>query len=228
MLTALPSQNTAGVQLSLIPCCLAQLSGYFDGAADQWLQIHDTAAVQAGVVPVLSLPLQASNGFSYNFQDALLTLTTGLFVGVSSTEGTWTASASTAQLNVVLEDEVTPIVGVQTIGSSSVPVNHLTVFSDPGGSHALLTLYVQNNTSAIVYIVIGTIVVATPQGKVLTVAANSTTTFNFGPSGLQQCNVYNNITSSGCYIRAYTNANLPFAQWVASQSTDTALLATFL
>lgn len=107
----------ANVQVSQLPIICKQIEGYFQGGANAYLQVHDSCIAPAtGAVPKWQMPLNATAQFQQTMQVDELVLSEGLFVGVSSTDGTWTASASTMNVTVWTND---PVVATNVVGDKT-------------------------------------------------------------------------------------------------------------
>jgi hypothetical protein len=130
------SFGVANVQVSQLPIICKQIEGYFNGATGAYLQVHDSCtAPGTGVVPIWQMPLNATAQFQQTMQVDELVLREGLFVGVSSTDGTWTASASTMNVVVWTND---PVVAVNLVGNKTTVYtpNILQVWSQYNGAVA--------------------------------------------------------------------------------------------
>lgn len=143
--------NVLNQQVSQLPIQVDQVEGYFKGAANQWLQLHDSCVTPAtGAVPIWEVLLSATAQFFENLQVAHLNLTEGVFIGVSTTEGTWTAAtgANTMDITVWTDTNViaTNIVGDKTTQQSSLQV--WTEATGAGGQKKLYRLIVQNQNAS--------------------------------------------------------------------------------
>ena len=126
--TITPAYNVTAVLATQFPCNLINLQGYFRGAADKWLQIHDTGAVPADTtVPLKSFQLPALLAFSWKFDPSDLEIETGLYVCISDTEATKTLSASTADIFIDIDEFE---VESKELGLTSVDVGDLTTGVD--------------------------------------------------------------------------------------------------
>lgn len=137
---------------STLACTLFRVQGYFKGTADAWLQIHDTNEKPAtGAVPVKVYALPYNAPFEWLFDPASLNLTVGCFVGVSSTEGTYTEleySANTVYCDI--EVDFGPVnsrpVGFSVAGDGTAIREDLTVWTD-AVANALKRLYAVSYTN---------------------------------------------------------------------------------
>jgi hypothetical protein len=134
------SYNVSSVQVSALPIQVSQIEGYFKGAGNAcWLQVFDSCvAPAAGAVPDYQLLLNTTAQFQETLQVARLTLTEGLFVGISTTEGTWTASTDT--MDIVVWTDVTPL-STTAVGDKTTSVTSLQVWSEATGAASAKRLY---------------------------------------------------------------------------------------
>ncbi len=124
----------SNVQVSQLPIQCSQIEGYYKGAALGWLQVHDSCiAPGAGAVPLWEMPVNPSAQFQETLQVARLNLTEGLFVGVSSTEGTWTASAST--MDVTVWTDMIPL-STNAVGDKTSQVTQRTIWASGASAAA--------------------------------------------------------------------------------------------
>jgi hypothetical protein len=129
----------SSVQVSQLPIGCDQIEGIYNGAAAAWLQVHDACiAPQTGDVPLYELPLSAATQFQETLQVARLELTEGLFVGVSSTEGTYTASASV--MDITVWTDIKPL-ATNAVGDKTSNVSSLQVWSEATGTTSGKKLY---------------------------------------------------------------------------------------
>lgn len=136
----------ASLVVTKLPCVLLNMQGYWGGAADAWLQIHDsalTAAQLAGATPLKSYVMPAQSPFSWAFGEAGLLLANGCVIAISTTERTLTLAAASADIEV----EYGPYPA-----STGVEPTAITAVTDetsghiwPSGSHALMSAQVTNN-----------------------------------------------------------------------------------
>lgn len=152
----------SNVQVSQLPIQCSQIEGYYKGAALGWLQVHDSCiAPGAGAVPLWEMPVNPSAQFQETLQVARLNLTEGLFVGVSSTEGTWTASASTMDVTVwtdmiplstnAVGDRITSVytqqIWSQATGAASNKKLYQLIVTEQGGVNSFICIYAEDNPS---------------------------------------------------------------------------------
>lgn len=136
-----PAYGVTNAVLSTHECCLSRIQGYFRGAVDSWLQIHDAKALPAnGVVPLKSYQLPNAAPFSWAFDPAELPLANGLVVAISTTEGTLTISAELADF---LADvwQLPQVSGTSVAGDYTTAVSSLSVWSNATGSAAVKRLF---------------------------------------------------------------------------------------
>ncbi len=85
---------------SRLPCEIYAVRGYFRGAVDSWLQIHDASQLPAnGAVPKFTIPLYATAYFAWDWPRGL-ELANGCIVAVSTAEATLTISTEVADIHV--------------------------------------------------------------------------------------------------------------------------------
>lgn len=118
------------------------IEGYCNGVANTqyFIQLHGVAAPTTGVtVPLRSLQVLGQDGYTFNKTDIGLTtqnLTNpptqpGLWVFLSSTDGVFTTSGITADINVDVEEWELEFQGTTTVGDTVTGVNYLDVVADP-------------------------------------------------------------------------------------------------
>jgi hypothetical protein len=113
--------GVANVQVSQLPIICKQIEGYFKGGANAYLQVFDSCTAPGmGAVPIWQMPLNATAQFQQTMQVDELVLSEGLFVGISSTDGTWTASASTMNVTVWTND---PVIATNIVGDKTTVYN---------------------------------------------------------------------------------------------------------
>lgn len=73
---------------------LYRLICYNDSASAQYIQLHNEAAVPVGVSPLIQFTLAAKAIQSLSFEQIGIEFNAGIFVGNSSTAGTYTAGSA--------------------------------------------------------------------------------------------------------------------------------------
>lgn len=117
-----------------------RIQGYFNGAADRWLQLHDAKVLPAnGAVPLRVWPLYATAPFDQNFQNDGVTFANGCVFAVSSTQATLTASADTMDVYVNGE-QAQDVSDVSIAGDYSTDDEVLQVWADSAGPKKLVRL----------------------------------------------------------------------------------------
>lgn len=92
---------TAATTASLVACTITKIQGMKLAAGDLFLQLHDTKATPAAAaVPVREWPIYGSAPFGEAFIEQPVALLNGATFVVSSTAGTYTASAATVNITV--------------------------------------------------------------------------------------------------------------------------------
>jgi hypothetical protein len=137
--------NTAAVNITApdgrgpIPCALVDLDGTYSGAGGEWLQMFDLAATPgAGAVPLKSLQLMAAGPVPLPslFQElGPITFTLGCWIGISSTQRTYTASASAFDVFGEISEWEMPRVSpmgtaISTAGDLSTAINTLQLWAE--------------------------------------------------------------------------------------------------
>ncbi len=132
--------NVAGQQVSKLPVAIAQIEGYFKGAtADAWLQVHDSCTTPAaGAVPIWQMPISQTSQFFENLQVAAMPITEGIYIGISTTDGTFTASADTMDLTVWTSKTVP---AATVVGDKTTALNTLQVWAEAANAAGTKLLY---------------------------------------------------------------------------------------
>lgn len=131
-------------------CALVNLDGYV--AAAGWLQFHDKAsAPSANAVPLKSINIAAAGPMpSWLPSLGVLSFVNGLCLAMSSTEGTYTAVATSFDAEGEIEEFEQPVSGLST---ATIPADaQLAVWSEAGGPKALYDLSVTNGEGAAVWV----------------------------------------------------------------------------
>ena len=133
------SYNVASVQISALPIKVTQIEGYFRGGTAAWLQVFDSCITPAAnAIPIYQLPLNSTSQFAETLQISHIAFYEGVFVGVSSTEGTYTASASTMDITVFTD--IQPL-STNVVGDKSTTVTTLSVWTEATGAASTKKLY---------------------------------------------------------------------------------------
>lgn len=133
--------NVSNAQIAQHSVLILKVEGYFRASTSiSWLQVHDTnAAPAAGAVPLKEWPVYATTEFYKEFKRGDLTCNLGCFVGLSTTEGSYTASSDTMDVSVELRFPELPA-AVSYAGSLTAPVTSLQVWSEATGAVARRSL----------------------------------------------------------------------------------------
>lgn len=136
-------------QVASHPVDAWKIEGTFVGNTASWIQVHDTQLAPAGgSVPLKSVYVAVGSTtpqpFKLDFIGSELTLKNGLFVGVSSTEGTYTAAALNMDLEVELKLPERPAIN-NVFGDLTTAVNYLQVWSEANGARFLCKVDVTSN-----------------------------------------------------------------------------------
>lgn len=117
------SYNVSAVRVSHLPIGVSQIEGYHRGASNVWLQVFDTITdPQAGDIPIYQLPLTATSQFFEDWQTKTYNFSKGVYVAISSTEGTYTASANTMDIVVFTASQPITTSVVSSAGDASLDV----------------------------------------------------------------------------------------------------------
>lgn len=197
-------------QVSQLPIQISQIEGYFSGAAPAWLQLFDSCiAPGAGAVPLWEMPLNATAQFQETLQVARLNLCEGIFIGVSSTEGTYTASASL--MDITVWTDVT-VLATNVVGDKTTAVAIKQVWSRLTTNKKLQGLIITELSGLTVYVYISaanaTDSLEGSIGYLFTLAPNATRRVYFGlNNGLQPLfNDVNNVLGNGVVL--YTGCTI--------------------
>jgi hypothetical protein len=133
------SYNVANVQVSALPIGVTQIEGYFNGGANAWLQVFDSCVAPAvGAIPTYQLLLNSTAQFQETLQISQIHFYEGVFVGVSSTEGTYTASALAMDITVFTDQKV---LSTNAVGDKTTSVTSQQVWSEATGAASNKKLY---------------------------------------------------------------------------------------
>lgn len=136
------SETTAAAAVTVATYAmeLYRVQGYFNGASNRWLQLHDTKSTPAAAaVPLRSWPMYATAPFDWNFQKDLVQLGTGCTFVVSTTQQTYTASADTMSL-YVNGDSGLSLDGTSVAGDYTTDDEVLQVWAQAAGKKRLVRL----------------------------------------------------------------------------------------
>jgi hypothetical protein len=203
------------------PISLLSLDGTYltGGPGGEYLQLHDTTLLLAGGVPAYSFYLPYAGPInlpSISSTMAPMLFRYGLTIAVSSTDATYTASASTMDLFVTYEQfELTQPPGTYetNAGDLTTTRDHLQVWAD-GDPHRLQRIIVQNQIAATKYLRIEADDSSGFDSAVLQlpVAASSTVQMDFGINGLTPLKVTTaGVQHNGCTMRLVDSPTYPSA-----------------
>ncbi|MDE2098690.1 MAG: hypothetical protein KGL39_15660 [Patescibacteria group bacterium] len=133
--------NVSNAQVAKHDGIAVKIEGFYRSATAQaWLQVFDTNAAPAnGTVPLKQELINGTSPFYFEFKRGDLVFYLGCFVGISSTEGTYTASADVMDLSVELSDPDLPA-SVSYAGDLTSPVTGLQVWTEAAGLAARKSL----------------------------------------------------------------------------------------
>ncbi len=119
---------------------LIRFDGYYYGGGNEYLQIHDLAALPiAGAVPLKSFALPQGPMFTSSMGGGLapIRVLNGLVFVISSTDGTYTASASTFDIVGEVEEWETSNTQLGLLSTTEAGQNYLQVWAQAAGPHVL-------------------------------------------------------------------------------------------
>lgn len=198
--------GVSGQQVTQQPTHVLKIEGQFLAAsAARWLQVHDSATVPAeGAVPLKQWPLDPSSQFFQTFAAGELAVAEGLYICISTSDGTKTLSADTMDLGVELTDAEQPS-GLTQVGDEANDRGTLQVWADGAGPKKLYRLKFKNTAGRDIYIFLyryGADAAPSFLGKVLN---GATREWFFGqglaPETLPGANGHN-----GCIIEGWNEA----------------------
>jgi len=207
------SFNVANVQVSTLGGVITQIEGYFRGAtADRWLQVHASCVTPAaGAVPMWQIPIYQTTQFFENLQYNAVRCKEGIFIGISTTEGSWTASADTMDVTVFTKDAVST---ATVSGDWVTGVAGLTAWADDvaNANKKLLRVQAMNNLGADAWLQVFFKSPNNGDVPVLSLPFLDTgvaQSFQFSNTGLSAYQQEANSTPHyGCYIRISTTGDV--------------------
>ena len=206
------SYNVANVQVSALPIGVTQIEGYFKGGTNAWLQVFDSCvAPVVGAIPTYQLLLNSTAQFQETLQISQTHFYEGVFVGVSSTEGTYTASAST--MDIVVWTDVA-VISTNIVGDKTTTVSNLIVWNEATGaaSNKLLYSLIVNELNGVVtylYLTSTDSLYNNPPGFFATLQPNSTNKFYFGQGFGPISNVLPSTLKQGCHVLCSIHPGIP-------------------
>lgn len=146
--------NVIGKQVTLNGNGVKKVEGYYRTAnalsPAAWLQYFDTRVTPVlGTVPIKSDAVYAQAGFFKEFERGELTFTQGIYIALSTTEATFTATTDTMDLYVELIDADIPFGTTVTSGSGT---NFNPWLEAAGGTKKLHVVAVANLDAAVRYL----------------------------------------------------------------------------
>lgn len=180
---------------------------FLAASAGRYLQVHDSVgAPAANAVPLRNWPLDPSSNFFQTFSAGELALAHGLYIGISTTDGTWTASADTMDLTVELTDPESPS-GTTFAGDNVTARTHLSVWNDGAGPHNLLRLLIKELLGAAGYIFIFRYGADPAPIFIGIIKGNQTLDLSFGIAGFDPTYIdANGVKRNGCDVYVYDDA----------------------
>ena len=133
--------SISGAQIAQHAVLILKVEGYFRASTTiSWLQVHDNNATPAtGAVPLKEWPVYATTEFYKEFKHGDLTCNLGCYAGLSTTEGTYTASTDTMDVSVELSSPELPA-HVSYAGDLTTAVTGLQVWAEAAGAAARQSL----------------------------------------------------------------------------------------
>lgn len=204
--------GVASAQVSQHPGSIRRVRGNFNGAGNEWLWLFDSngqpAVKTIGNSLIVPTPVYAASPFFIDESHGSLEFTTGLLACLSTTQETFTQSASLMDITVELNDPEEPK-GNTYAGDTTTGVDSLVVYASNPNKN-LYALTVTNNTGATAYLQLFTVPAptagATPvQQWTLTNGQTLALTFSiFGAHPIS--GAYPNQTE-GCYLFGSSTSN---------------------
>jgi hypothetical protein len=218
------SLNAANFQASQHAGGMRRARGNYNGAAAAWLWLFDTnghpLTTTAGLLA--PVPLYPAAPFFIETELGSLQFNNGLYAAVSSTQEAYTASASTMDITVEMDDPEEPL-GNSYAGDTVTGVDSLVVYASSANEN-LYAIDVTNSGGATAYLQMFTAAApAAGQAPHLqwTVTAGQTRSFKFGRQGIHPSDVSEslggvNTVTQGCYLYGSSTAGT-FTATVATQ-----------
>lgn len=185
------------------PVHVLKIEGVFLGATtDQFLQVHDSrTAPAANAVPLKQWPIQQGSPFFQTFSAGELALANGLYVCVSTTDGTYTLSSDDMDLSVELTDPEQP--SGTSVANNTGSHASMQVWATGAGPKTLLRLTVKETNGTDGYIFVFADNDTIPVKYLGKVNASSTREFNFGAGFVPFRTDGNGAQKNGCSIIVY-------------------------
>ena len=218
-----PGNNSLKIMLAK-PISLISVDGNYltGGPGGEYLQLHDTTLLLANAVPAYSFLLAYAGPISLPSISATMSsmfFRYGLTIAISSTDSTYTASASTMDLFVtyeVTELNQPPGTWNNNAGDLSTTRNSLAVWGDGSGLNRLQRVIVQEQLGADRYVRIEADDSAAFDSAVFQrkIMANQTIQIDFGTDGLipLKVNPADHTLHAGCTVRVVDGPTYPGAQ----------------
>jgi len=204
------SLNQANFQASQHAGGMRRARGNYNGAAAAWLWLFDTNGQPLSTSPGLLVPtpLYPSAPFFIETELGSLQFYTGLYAAVSSTQETYTASASTMDITIEMDDPEEPS-GNSYAGDTVTGVDSLNVYAagSPAGDN-LYAITASNGNAATCYLQLFTFVPAAGAVPFLqwTVAAGASLALKFGRQGLHPTSILAGVEYDGVFLKGSSTA----------------------
>ena len=215
---SVPFFNVATAQVSQHQGSVVRIRGNFNGSANSWLWLFDTNGQPVVTTTGLeaAFPLYVGAAFFIDAAISNIEFTTGLYVGVSSTQETYTAAATQKMdITVELSDPEFPK-GNPYAGDTTTGVDSLVVYAS-SATNNLYALNVSNSTAstnAPVYLQLftasGPATGAVPAAE-WTLTATSNLVLKFGRNGMHPKTITQSAAGvqadvQGCYLYGSSTA----------------------
>lgn len=217
------SFNVSSVQVSQLPLQISQIEGFAKSdnpAQGNFLQLFDSCLPpQAGAVPLWEIPVYSSMQFQETLQVARANCTEGIWLGLSTTEGTYTAAAT--HMDITVWTDQTPL-ATNVVGDKTTGRGNLQVWTQNVANKKLYGLIITETAgNPLTYIIINAVngasgsgnALYSNQGYIFTLTANQTKKFYFATNGGLQPNFIdlNNLINNGAGV-LYTGCTI----WLSS------------
>lgn len=194
------------------PVNLNQLDGYYTGAGNEWLQVHDSAAALAGgEAPAISLPLAATGPFPSMFQTlSPLLFVSGMIFAISTAEKTYVVSGSEFSFEAAIEEFELPVRDLLSNGDYTTARTSLTTWN-VNSVKFMYVLEAINSSGADRYLLLYADGVADVNSAIIDgflVPASSKARFVFGTAGRCPQQLLNSAPASfqtGCILKVSTS-----------------------
>lgn len=198
--------SVASAQVSYLPVGLLKVEGAFLGTtADRYLQVHNSCNTPAaGAVPLKQWPIAQNSPFYFELKRGELRCSEGCFIAVSTSSGTYTASADTMDVNVETIDPV--VSGLTKSGDRTTDQGSaVTLWNEAtgaGGTKRLIRMIISETFGEQSWLYVAAKLSGSDRRAVFTaeLAANETKTFEFGLDFLPKQTDADGTQHMGCQV----------------------------